>query len=89
MSTETGSLREDVLRAAVLVEAVAFYDPAGVERAIAGGDAEAILRIVAGWMGGALRSLAEDDPGHACAVMAGLRAPAYADGGTDYDDGPG
>jgi hypothetical protein len=87
MPTEAGSLREDVLRAAALVEAVAFYDPAGVERAIAGGDAEALLRIVAGWMGGALRSLAEDDEHLASAVMAGLRAPAYDDGGADYHDG--
>jgi hypothetical protein len=86
MSTEAGSLREDVLRAAGLVEAIAMYDPFRADLAIDGGDAEGMLRIVAGWMGGALRSLAEDDPDRACAVMAGLRAPVYDDGGADYGD---
>jgi hypothetical protein len=84
-----GDLRDDVLRAAALVEAVARYDPIVADRAIEGGDAEAMLRLVAGWLGGALRALAGDDPDEAAAVMAGLRSAAYADGGGDYDDGPG
>jgi hypothetical protein len=87
MLAEAGSLREDVLRAAALVEAVAMYDPVGADRSIDGADVEALLRIVAGWMGGALRSLGEDDPDRVCAVMAGLRAPAYDDGGSDCGDG--